>query len=127
MHRILIVDDDPGIREIVRRILEGDPALTVVGEAADGEEAIERTRALHPDVLLMDIVMPRLNGLEATGRIKAERPGTKVVLISFYPRDVYGPAVGAKGADAYIPKEDLVAALLPTIRALVERSPSSPS
>ena len=71
---IIIADDDQAFRSVLKRLLEKERELSVVGEAADGLEAIDRARALSPDIILMDLAMPRLNGLEATRIIKTERP-----------------------------------------------------
>lgn len=112
---ILIVDDDQGFREVVKRLLEGKPEARVVGEAEDGEEAVMLARESQPDVVLMDIAMPRLDGLEATRRIKAERPETKVIILTIHNEEVYQRAAAESGADAFLSKKTLMADLLSTI------------
>ena len=112
---ILIVDDHEGWRKILKRLLEEELEASVVGEAADGEEAIRLNRELRPDVVFMDIAMPGLDGLEATRRIKAERPETEVIILTIYNEEVYRKAAAESGADAFLPKKFLRANLLPTI------------
>lgn len=121
---ILIVDDDERVRETLARILEKDREFTVVGEAGDGSEALELARTLSPDLILMDLAMPRVNGLEATRSIKAERPETKVIIITRYQEDAYRQAAAQSGADAFLPKGTRVPELLTTIRQLVEGGPN---
>lgn len=120
---ILIVDDDQGFREMVKRLLEREPEVSVVGEAGDGEEAVQRARELRPDVILMDIAMPRVDGLEATRRIKAERPETKVLILTIHNEEAYRRAAQESGADVFLPKKTLMADLLPAIRRLMGGGP----
>jgi len=117
---ILIVDDDERVRETLARILEKDQEFMVVGEAGDGSEALELARTLSPDLILMDLAMPRVNGLEATRSIKAERPETKVIIITRYQEDAYRQAAAQSGADAFLPKGTRVPELLTTIRQVLE-------
>lgn len=79
--RLLVADDAPFIREIVRLVMEKN-SIDLVGEAVDGQDAIEKALALRPDVILMDIIMPRLSGIEATKEILAKLPKTKIVAFS---------------------------------------------
>jgi DNA-binding NarL/FixJ family response regulator len=92
----------------------------VVGEAGDGSEALELARALSPDLILMDLAMPQVDGLEATRRIKAEQPETKVIILTRYQDDAYRKAATRSGADAFLPKVTRVAELLATIRQVAE-------
>lgn len=121
---ILIVDDNPRLRALIRRLATQNPALQVVGEAEDGAEAIRLNHELRPDIVLMDLVMPRVNGLEAMRRIKAERPETKVIIMTVHTEDAYRRAAEASGADAFLLKKTLMTALLATIRRV--RSSMSP-
>jgi DNA-binding NarL/FixJ family response regulator len=95
-----------------------------VGEAEDGAEAISLVQLLRPDIVLMDFVMPRVNGLEALRRIKAERPETKVIIMTVHTEDAYRRTAEANGTDAFLLKKTLMTALLPTIRRI--RSSMSP-
>ena len=117
---ILIVDDNEGVRSSLMRILEKDRGFRVVGEAGDGSAALELARALSPDLILMDLAMPHVDGLEATRRIKAEQPETKVIIFTRYQDDAYRQAATRSGADAFLPKGIRVPELLATIRQVVE-------
>jgi two-component system, NarL family, nitrate/nitrite response regulator NarL len=81
-HKVLIADDHPLAREAIRSLLAGDPAFQIIGEAVDGEEAVRLCAELHPNLVLMDINMPRVDGLEATKRIKKSCPDIKIVILS---------------------------------------------
>jgi DNA-binding NarL/FixJ family response regulator len=102
---ILLVDDDEFFRGAERRLLEGEEALEIVGEAGNASEAIRLARVLHPDIVLMDIAMPDLNGLEATRQIKAAEPGTKVVMVTVHDEPAYRQIAANHGADAYVVKK----------------------
>src|ERR1700752_2329518 len=97
---ILIVDDDPRLRELIQRIVTQEPDFQVVGEAEDGVEAIRLAHLLRPDIVLMDLVMPRVNGLQAMRQIKMERPETKVIIITVHTEDAYRRTAEDNGADA---------------------------
>ena len=113
--RVLICDDVPDIRTLVRASLEADPDFEVVGEAATGREAVQRAADLQPDLVILDLVMPEMDGLEALPRIKAVAPGTRVFVLSAF--EWAGPVTDlfGMGAEAYLRKgislRKLVAAL----------------
>lgn len=101
--RILIVDDHPSVRDAYRKLLHARSEFVVVGEAADGLEAIVQARALRPDVILMDISMPRMDGIEATRRLRAEMPGIPILGMSSQSRmDVVHPIEEAGAAGYFI-------------------------
>ena len=103
--RILLVDDHAILRDGIRSLLEKDPQLKVVGEAGDGRAAIEMTRQLQPDIVLMDVAMPLLNGLEATAQIKQSHPKSKVLILSMYDYESYIRQALAAGAAGYMLKD----------------------
>jgi DNA-binding NarL/FixJ family response regulator len=116
--KLLIVDDHPLFRQGLRDVLETDPQLRVVGEAADGEVAIERSMELEPDVILMDINLPTSNGLQVTRQIRARQPDVKVIMITGYDdAEQVFHAIRA-GASAYCPKDITPEALIRTIYAV---------
>jgi NarL family two-component system response regulator LiaR len=121
---ILIVDDNARLRTLLRGIATQEPDLHVGGEAEDGAEAIRLAQEFQPDIVLLDLAMPRVNGLEALQRIKAERPETKVIIVTVHAEDAYRRAAADGGADAFLLKKTLVTVLLPTIQRL--RGSTSP-
>jgi DNA-binding NarL/FixJ family response regulator len=103
--RTLLADDHTVVREGLRALLQSDGGIQVVGEARNGREAVELAVALHPDVVVMDIAMPLLNGLEATRKILAAAPDTKVLILSAHSDDAYIDRVIAIGAAGYLIKQ----------------------
>jgi len=122
---VVVVDDDPDYLWVVRFILESGPDKTViVGETASGEEALALVLQKRPDVIIVDLMMPRLNGLELTRRIKQERPQTKILLMSAYTEDTYRRIASVSGADGFVNKHLIHTGLLPAIREVILRPPS---
>jgi DNA-binding NarL/FixJ family response regulator len=116
--RILLVDDHLLFRKGLVRLLDAQPGFEVVGEAADGLEAVEQTQFLRPDVVLMDIRMPNSDGLEATRRIKAQMPEVRVVMLTVSD-DAQDLATAVRyGADGYLLKDLLPEALFQHLRGL---------
>ncbi|GAA5511449.1 transcriptional regulatory protein LiaR [Deinococcus carri] len=115
---LLLVDDHPVVRKGTRELLEGEADLRVVGEAESGEEAIRQARSLTPDVILMDVSMPGMNGIEATRAIKAERPGVGVLVLTSYDDDAYVFALLEAGAAGYLLKNASEDDLLGAVRAV---------
>ncbi|MDQ1404220.1 MAG: two-component system, NarL family, invasion response regulator UvrY [Actinomycetota bacterium] len=103
---VLIVDDQPPYRGAARAVIRLTPGFEVVGEAETGEQAVELARDLQPDVVLMDINMPGINGIEAARQILAQRDSTCVILLSTYQADDLPADAVTIGAAAYVHKED---------------------
>lgn len=113
--KLLIVDDHPVFRQGLRDVLETDERMVVVGEAADGEVAIELTEQMQPDVILMDINLPTINGLQVTRRIKQHQPEVNVIMITGYDEVEQVFHALRAGANAYCPKDITPEALINTI------------
>jgi DNA-binding NarL/FixJ family response regulator len=116
--KIIIVDDHPVFRQGLRDVLETDPNLTVVGEAANGEMAIVMAEELDPDVMLMDINLPDIMGLQVTRRIKARQPEIKIIIITGYDDAEQAYHAVRAGASAYSPKDVTPERLIGTIYAV---------
>jgi PAS domain S-box-containing protein len=114
--RVLLADDHHMVREGLRSLIESEPRLRVVGEASNGEEAVQQARLLQPDVVVMDINMPKLNGIEATRRIKEESPEIVVIALSMHEDKSMVAAMKEAGAAAYIPKDGAAEDLSRAIR-----------
>lgn len=117
MISVLIVDDHALIRKTLRTLLQREQDIAVVGEAADGEEAVRQVGELRPDVVVMDIYMPGLDGLQAARAIRSEFPETQVILISMYDTNEVGEALGTSGAAGFVHKQQIAAELVPLLRS----------
>ncbi len=102
--RILLADDHKMLRDGLRALLERKPGMEIVGEASTGHQAVELSQQLRPDVVVMDVTMPELNGVEATRRLVAAHPDIKVVALSVHTDRRYMMAMFEAGAVAYVPK-----------------------
>ena len=121
--RILIADDHDVVRQGLRALLETQPGWEICGEAATGRETVEKTRKLKPDIVLLDIIMPELNGLEALRRIRKARPETQVLVLTMHEsEDLIGQALKA-GARGFMLKSDAGRDLITAIDALSRRKP----
>ena len=121
--RLLIADDHPVVRAGLRGILDNQPDFEVVGEAADGAEAVALTGRLLPDVVLMDLRMPKMGGVEAIGRIKADHPQVHVLVLTTYDSDAdILPAIET-GATGYLLKDTPREELFEAIRAAAQGRP----
>ena len=116
MIRVLLADDEELVRTGLRMILDAEPDITVVGDAVDGADAIAQAESLAPDVVLMDIRMPRLDGLEATRRIGAGAAGPKVVVLTTFDLDEHVYAALAAGASGFLLKDAPASQLVHAIR-----------
>ncbi|MEU9390745.1 response regulator [Streptomyces sp. NPDC101209] len=118
--RVLLVDDQPMIRTGFRLILEAEPDITVVGEAADGTEAVELTGTLCPDVVLMDIRMPRTDGVEATRRIVEAGSASRIVILTTFDLDAHVVDALRAGASGFLVKDGPADSLVGAIRTVAE-------
>ena len=117
--RILIADDFAEWRIRVRSMLQARAEWEVIGEACDGLEAIQRTKELHPDIVLLDIGMPILNGIEAAQLIRQESPSSRVIFVTQENDEETRIAALATGAEGYLVKADALNELLPTVDAVL--------
>ena len=113
-HRVLLVDDHQVLRKGVASVITGEPDIELVGEASNGREAIELTRTLHPTVVIMDISMPEMDGIEATRRIKQEMPEVRVIALSMFEESA-AQRMRQVGAEAFVNKADAAERLLQAI------------
>jgi DNA-binding NarL/FixJ family response regulator len=118
MIRILAVDDHPILREGIAKMLHGQEDMTLVGQASNGREGIESFRLLRPDVTLMDLRMPDMNGIDAIAAIRAEAPNAHIIVLTTYAGDVQAAAALKAGAAGYLLKSLLRKELLETIRVV---------
>ncbi len=116
--RLLIADDQPSVRQGLGMFLELEPDIEVVGEAADGREAVALASALQPDVVLMDARMPTMDGFAATATLRKEAPGCAVIVLSLYDDPETRARARSSGASAFVPKHRVNDALLATVRRL---------
>lgn len=116
-NRILLAEDHTILREGLRAILSAESDLEVVGEATDGREAIRRAEELKPDVVILDLSMPRMNGLEALREVKRAAPETRILILTVHKTEEYVFAALEAGADGYVLKESTSAELLLAVRS----------
>jgi len=116
--RVLLADDHGIVRRGMKALLELEPGVEVVGEAADGPEALRMCETLRPDTAILDIAMPRLNGIEVTARAVKQAPKLRVIILSMYADESYVVRSLAAGARAYLLKEATEDDLLPAVRAV---------
>ena len=113
--RVLIADDHAIVRDGLRQLLNGQQDMEAVGEAGDGREALEKAKSLHPDVVLLDVAMPRLSGLEVISLIRESAPDSQIVVLSMHAKETYVQQALAAGALGYVlkasPSEDILEAI----------------
>ena len=114
--KVLIADDNPSVREETAKLIAGQDDMEVAGQAADGDETIAMAERLCPDVVLLDIAMPSMNGIAAARRILELCPTTRIVCLSVYDRAAMADLMLAAGAAAYVEKTDPADVLLAAIR-----------
>jgi len=115
---VLLADDHELLREGMRRVLEKEPDLEIVGEAANGAEAVAMVKDLQPNVVLMDVVMPELNGIDATKQIKVSNPATAVIILSAYDDDRYVLGLLEAGVAGYLLKHSSGQEVIQAIRSI---------
>ena len=116
--RILLADDHAVVRQGFKMILSAQPDMEIVGEAGNGREAVELADQLHPDIVVMDVAMPELNGIEATRRLAASAPHSRVVALSMHKDSVYVREILRAGARGYLLKDSPAPDLLAAVRAV---------
>jgi DNA-binding NarL/FixJ family response regulator len=121
--RILLADDHPIVRKGLRILLQSQPDLEVVAEAGDGREAVDAAANLTPDVIVMDVAMPLLNGIDATSQIVKRRPESKVIILSMYSDEEYLIRALTAGAKGYLLKESAEEDLLRAVQAVSKGDP----
>lgn len=117
---ILLADDHPIVRQGLRHLLEGEPSLNIVGEASDGLQAVELIEKLRPNVLILDIMMPGLNGLEVLRQTRERSPATRSIVLSMQSADVYVVNALKAGALGYVLKETGPSELVDAIQQVIE-------
>ena len=118
--RIMLAEDHAILREGLRGLIERQPEMEIIGEAKDGQAAIELAQTLKPDIVIMDVSMPGASGIEATRQIKANCPGVKIVALSAFDKPDFVLGMIKAGASAYLLKENLFDELLKAIQAAVQ-------
>lgn len=124
--RILIADDHEVVRSLLRHLLEGENGWEVCGEAADGDEAVERSRTLHPDIVIMDAVMPRRNGFDATREIVRSSPEIPVVITTLYEYPEVLRQAQKSGAIGCVGKSNTTRLLIPAVKSAIGHHPFFP-
>src|SRR5271157_204526 len=116
--RILLADDHAVVRQGFKMILDAQPDMEIVGEAANGRQAVDLAEQLRPDVVVMDVAMPELNGIEATRRLASSLPHARVVALSMHKDSVYVREILRAGARGYLLKDSVADDLVAAVRAV---------
>lgn len=124
--RILVVDDHEIVRSLLRHLLEAESGWEVCGEASDGDEAVERSRTLHPDIVVMDAVMPRRNGFDATREILRSTPEIPVVITTLYEYPEVLSQAQSAGALGCVGKSKTTSLLISAVKSAMGRQPFFP-
>lgn len=118
--RVLLADDHPLFRSGLKNVLQADPAFNIIGEASRGDEALLMARGCKPDLVIMDVSMPVMDGIECTRQLKEQDPGIKVLMLSTYSDDAYWQESMEAGASGYVLKRAVDTELIIAIRAVME-------
>jgi DNA-binding NarL/FixJ family response regulator len=118
-YRVLLADDHSIVRKGLRSILEEDSLFEVVGEASTGREAVELAESLQPHIVVMDVAMPQLNGLEAAAQVQKIAPGSKIIILSMYQDETYILRALTAGARGYLLKDTAEDEIVPAVRAVI--------
>jgi two-component system response regulator NreC len=121
--RILLADDHDVVRKGLRYILQRQDGIDVIGEAKNGREAVKMAEELRPDLVIMDIAMPLLSGIEATVQIAKSSPKTKVIILSMYSDETYLVRILTAGAKGYLLKDSTETDLIPAVKAVIQGKP----
>jgi DNA-binding NarL/FixJ family response regulator len=121
MKRILVVDDNAPIRGLVREFIESRPGFEICGEATDGVDGIQKGRELKPDLIVLDFLMPRLNGLQAALILHEFAPNTPIILFTFYKNTISKDLAQAAGVASVLSKTDQLATLADEVQRLTAR------
>lgn len=120
--KILIADDNDVLRHSLRSFLESRPGWTVCGEALDGRDAVEKAAALAPDVILLDVSMPNLDGFEAARRIRQNQPDAQIIFVTQHDSHELAVRAAQAGARCYISKSDIIRQLIPAVEAATHKA-----
>ena len=118
MKRVLIVDDNIYVRDLLHTFLKDAPEIEICGEAIDGAEAIEKAKQLKPDVVLLDLSMPNMNGVETASILKKTIPGVCVIMFTMYSENIPQSAISSMGVDVVLSKTDGIAHLVESINTI---------
>ena len=119
--RILVIDDNAPIRGLVRQFIEARPGFEVCGEAADGVEGVQKGQELNPDLIVLDFLMPRINGLQAALILHEFAPSTPIILFTFYKEAIPNDLAKAAGVASILSKTDQLATLADEVQRLTDR------
>ena len=125
--KVLVVDDDNDVRAMIVDVLHTDPGISAVIEAVNGKDALDLAGREQPQIVVIDIMMPQMDGLEATRQIKRAWPKTKVIVVTGFTQEAYRTAASERGADAFVAKYDMSTALLPLIHKLTRGTAAGPA
>jgi DNA-binding NarL/FixJ family response regulator len=119
MHkRVLIADDSPGVRDVIRTFLRDHEEIEICGEAEDGLETLEKAQRLKPDLILLDLIMPEINGAEVASILKHKMPDVRIILFTMYSENVGKYLSSAIGVDAVLSKPDGMSRIVESIESL---------